>query len=355
VIWIGVDAHKRLHQALALSDQGEVLGERTIANDPQAWAGLLEWSRGLGPERIWAVEGAWYLGRGLAQHLARSGERVHEVSGRWTARRRRGMRRPGKSDRRDARAVVQLLREEADSLPRVYAEEDPIATVQLWSRRQAELTEDMTRLMNRLHTLLLFCDPEYQAKLPKLTAKAGIAALRAYVAPGAGELVRERERAVRQLAEQLTLLAEQDRELRRKLKRASEARFSPLTQIEGVGPIIACAIVAEVGRPRPGFGEARFAALGGVAPLEASSRRGPPSPESSGQPPIEHGAAPDRAHAGTHLSTCPGIPRSSSWPRSLRPRSAARAQAARRSSRLPRAPTVLRINRRGGRRMTALT
>ena len=271
MIWVGVDAHKRLHQALALSDHGEALGERTIANTPEAWAELLEWAKGLGPERIWAVEGAWYLGRGLAQHLARSGERVHEVSGRWTARRRRGMRRPGKSDRLDARAVVQLLREEADSLPRVYAEEDPIATVQLWSRLQAELTEDMTRLVNRLHNLLLFCDPGYETKLPRLTTTAGLEAVRAYVAPGQGELVRERERAVRQLAEQLTLLSEQDRELRRKLERASRARFSPLTQIEGVGPIIACAIVAEVGRPRPGFGEERFAALGGVAPLEASS------------------------------------------------------------------------------------
>jgi len=274
VIWIGVDAHQRLHQAIAVGAQGETLGERTITNDEASWVALLGWAQALGPQRIWAVEGAWYLGRGLAQYLARSGERVHEVSGRWTAQRRRGMRRPGKSDRLDARAVAQLLREEADTLPRVYAEEDPLAAVQLWSRLQAETTEDMTRLINRLHALLLFCEPAYQTRLPALTTKAGTQALRAYQAPGQGELARERERAVRALAEQLALLWTQDRELRSKLERASTARFSPLRRIEGVGPLIACGIVAETGRPRPGFREQHFAAGAGVAPLEASSAGG---------------------------------------------------------------------------------
>ena len=206
MIWIGVDAHKQVHLALALGREG-VQGERTIANTPAAWAALLDWARQW-PERIWAVEGAWYLGRGLAQYLAGQGERVHEVNGRWTARRRRGMRTPGKSDRLDARSVATLLREEADTLPRVYAEEDEQAAVTLWSHTQAELTKDLTRLINRLHDLLLQCDPQYKATLPDLTTKAAIAALKAYVAPGSGVLAREREAVVRATAAQLELLDE---------------------------------------------------------------------------------------------------------------------------------------------------
>jgi transposase len=269
VIWIGVDAHKQVHQALALGAEGPV-GERTIPNTPQAWAALLEWAQQW-PQRIWAVEGAWFLGRGLAQYLAGQGERVHEVNGRWTAARRRGMRSPGKSDRLDARSVATLLREEASTLPRVYADEDELAAVQLWSRTQAELTKDLTRLINRLHDLLLQCDPEYKATLPDLTTKKAIAALRTYTAPGSGVLAREREALIRATAAQLALLDEQDRELRRKLERVSKTRFSPLRQIEGIGPLIACAIVAEVGRPRVGFGEEQLAAPGGLCPLEASS------------------------------------------------------------------------------------
>ncbi len=269
MIWIGVDAHKRVHQAVAISDQG-IAGERTLPNTTAAWAELLAWA-GQWPERVWAVEGAWYLGRGVAQYLAAEGEQVHEVSGRLTAKRRTRAVRPGKSDRLDAHAVALLLREEAARLPRVLAQDDQTAAVQLWSRTQAELTKDMTRLINRLHDLLLLCDPEYAGRLPALKTKAAITALLQYQAPGPSAIAREREQVIRSTAAQLELLDRQDRELRRKLERASTARFSPLRQIEGIGPLIACGLVAELGRPRPGFGEEQLAAFSATAPLEASS------------------------------------------------------------------------------------
>ena len=269
MIWIGVDAHKRVHQAVAISERG-IEGERTLPNTTAAWAELIAWARQW-PERTWAVEGAWFLGRGLAQYLAAQGEQVHEVSGRLTATRRKRAVRQGKSDRLDAHAVALLLREEAARLPRVLAQDDEAAAVQLWSRTQAELTKDKTRLINRLHDLLLLCDPEYHATVPALTTKAGITALLRYQAPGGSILAREREQVIRSTVAQLELLDAQDRELKRKLERASRARFSPLRQIEGIGPLIACAIVAELGRPRPGFGEQQLAALAAVSPLEASS------------------------------------------------------------------------------------
>jgi transposase len=269
VIWIGVDAHKRLHQAVAISETG-ICGERTLPNTTAAWAELLRWARQW-PERIWAVEGAWFLGRGVAQYLAAEGEVVHEVSGRLTAKRRTRAVRQGKSDRLDAHAVALLLREEAARLPHVLAQDDETAAVQLWSRTQAELTKDMTRLVNRLHDLLLLCDPEYKLRVPALTTKAGIQALLRYIAPGVAALAREREAVIRATAAQLELLDRQDRELKRKLERASTARFSPLRQIEGIGPLIACGLVAELGRPRPRFGEEQLAALAAVSPLEASS------------------------------------------------------------------------------------
>ena len=220
MIWIGVDAHKRIHEAVALSESG-TQGERTISNTAADWAALLAWARQW-PQRIWAVEGAWYLGRGLAQYLAEHGERVHEVSGRLTARQRSHAVRRGKSDRLDAHAVASLLREEADRLPRVIVPDEETAQVQLWSRTQAEFTKDMTRLVNRLHDLLLLCDPEYARGLPDLTTKAAIEALAAYTAPGAGGLARERELVIRHTAAQLALLYEQDRALRAKLERAPD-------------------------------------------------------------------------------------------------------------------------------------
>ena len=106
------------------------------------------------------------------------------------------------------------LREEGESLPLVQAETVVSASLQLWSRLRDDVVLDMTRLRNRLHALLLLCDPEYKHVIRSLRSRIGIQAARAYTAPGTGQLDRVREQAVRQVAEQITLLMDQERELR---------------------------------------------------------------------------------------------------------------------------------------------
>ena len=174
MIWIGVDAHKRVHEAVALGWEG-VHSHRTVPNTPAGWASLRTWAN-TWPERIWAIEGSGALGRGLAPFLAERGERVPEVSPQWTAQRRRTRRTTGKSDRLDAQAVARLLREEAATLPVVLPEAEEAASVELWSRLREDVVADMTRLRNRLHALLLLCEPGYQRRLPKLTTQTGIRA-----------------------------------------------------------------------------------------------------------------------------------------------------------------------------------
>ena len=269
MLWIGIDAHKRIHQAVALSVDG-VLAQKVIANTAVGWTALIQWASAW-PERVWAVEGSGSLGRGVAQFLARNGERVHEINPRWTAQRRRGLRRPGKIDALDAQAVARLLREEGDSLPLVQAEDPLVASLQLWSRLREDLVLDMTRLRNRLHALLLLCDPEYRQVIRSLRSRRGVQAARTYTAPGTGQLERVREQAVRQVAEQIMLLMDQERELRASIEVGVREHFVPLLSIEGVQPIVAAGLIAELGMPRPGFGVPQIAALAGVAPIEASS------------------------------------------------------------------------------------
>jgi transposase len=95
---IGVDAHKRVHEAVALDADGREVGRRRVANRAAGWRELLAWATGLGPAgpRGWGIEGAWGDGRGPAQHLVAAGETVSEVSPRWTAEARKRARRPGK-------------------------------------------------------------------------------------------------------------------------------------------------------------------------------------------------------------------------------------------------------------------
>jgi hypothetical protein len=81
-------------------------------------------------------------------------------------------------------SVARLLREEGESLPLVQPETVATASLQLWSRLRDDLVLDMTRLRNRLHALLLLCDPEYKSVIRSLRSRIGIHAARAYTASG---------------------------------------------------------------------------------------------------------------------------------------------------------------------------
>ncbi len=173
MITIGVDAHKSVHQALALDDRGTVLGHWRGANTPADWERVLAWAGTLPGPRQWGIEGAWNYGRGLAQFLVAHQETVYEVNPRWTAERRRSARQPGKSDRLDAHAVAKLVRDEGSSLPRVAAEDETAVLDLLVTEREAALAE-ATRLRNQVHQLLLHVDPDYRMHLPSLTSAAGV-------------------------------------------------------------------------------------------------------------------------------------------------------------------------------------
>jgi transposase len=176
MVTIGVDAHKAVHQALALDDAGTVLDTWRGGNTPDHWQQLLTWATTVPAPRQWGIEGAWNYGRGLAQFLVSQGELVCEVNPRWTAGGRRRARKPGKNDRLDAHAVAKLVRDEGATLPRVAAEDETAVLDLLVTEREAALAE-ATRLRNQLHQLLLQVDPTYKAQLPSLTSKAGLCAV----------------------------------------------------------------------------------------------------------------------------------------------------------------------------------
>ncbi len=77
---IGVDAHKWVHQALALDETGAVLGSWRGANTPDRWQQFLAWAATLPGPQQWGIESAWNYGRGLAQFLVAQGETIFEVN-----------------------------------------------------------------------------------------------------------------------------------------------------------------------------------------------------------------------------------------------------------------------------------
>jgi len=266
-----MDAHKGVHVALALDEAGQELGQWQGPNSAGGWQAISEWAAPLGSRRRWGIEGAWGYGRNLAQHLVAAGETVYEVNSRWTAMGRRSARKPGKTDRLDARAVALLVRQEASALPRVNGEDDTAVLDLLTGEREAAIAESI-RLRNQIHALLSQTDPEYRAYMPNLKSQAALDSLESYTAVGSNRLQAERAAAIRRLALRLRLALSQAEELAQQIKDLARGRYSLLTDICGINLITAGTLAGILGPGHHRFAtDAQLAAYAGVAPLETSS------------------------------------------------------------------------------------
>jgi len=270
VITIGVDAHKRVHVALAVDEAGRELEHWRGPNSAAGWQDFMRWAAALGPERRVGIEGAWGNGRGLAQYLVELGVEVYEVNARWTAIGRRSARKSDKTDQLDARAVALFLHREGRDLPRV-APEDETAILSLLTNERESAIAEATRLRNQIHALLLQLDPQYQSDLPAMKSKAGLAKLLTYSASDEKAVSRERAGAVRRLAQRLQLALAQADELADRIRAEGRSRYAPLTRLCGVNALTAGMLAGLLGPGRRFMNDAALAAYAGVSPLEASS------------------------------------------------------------------------------------
>ena len=122
MIVLGADTHKRSHTIAAVSaTSGELLGEQTVLSGAKGAAGLLAWARGLGAERVWAIEDCRHVSGSLERFLIARGERVLRVHSTLMSASRREARGRGKSDGIDALAVARAaLREGLETLPAAH-------------------------------------------------------------------------------------------------------------------------------------------------------------------------------------------------------------------------------------------
>lgn len=270
MLTIGVDAHKRVHAAVAVDDGGREIGQWRGPNSVDGWQALAAWAQELGAPSRWGIEGARGYGRGLAQALVADGAEVYDINPRWTAAGRWRARRTDKNDRRDAQAIALLVWREASDLSRVAAD-DETAVLDLLVTERTDLVAGSTRLRNQLHHLLLQCDPEYATRVPSLRTQAGLRALESYAVVGADPLQQQRAGAVRRMAQRLRLLTEQARALAAQIRTLAAPRFAPLATICGIDLLTAGALAGILGPGRRFATDAQLAAYAGVAPREASS------------------------------------------------------------------------------------
>lgn len=262
---IGIDPHKALHAACAI-DRAEVeLSKLQVRTGPRQLSELLAWASPF-ECRTWAIESAGGLGYLLAQQLVAKGEHVVDVPATLSSRVRvLGSGRSNKNDANDARAVaIAALR--SPSLAAVRPE-DHVSVLRLLAKAQLDASHARSRACSRLHALVRELVPGGIRK--EIVVGQADTVLAAIVPETATQ--RQRLELAHETLDEIRLLDARLKRSKTRIAEAVKASGTTLTDIYGVGPIIAGLIIGYTGDVSRFATSGHFAAYNGTAPIEFSS------------------------------------------------------------------------------------
>lgn len=264
-VMIGIDPHKASHTAIAISERKDELGSLKIRATRNQVDQLRCWAADF-PVRTWAVEGAEGIGFLLAQQLVAAGESVVDVPATLAARTRvLGSKKSNKNDPNDALsvAITALRNRDLRKVDAVGSSE----VLRLLAKRNTDIGDQRSRLVCRLHSLLVELAP---GGFGKEIYASQVDTFLATVNPSTpAEKVRF-ELAV-EILDDVRRLDEQLKASHRKIRETVKASGTTLTDLFGVGPILAAAMIGYTGDIRRFANRDHYAAYTGTAPVEFSS------------------------------------------------------------------------------------
>jgi transposase len=265
VFIIGIDPHKGSHTAAVIDRDEQLVGEVSVIADRRQRDRLLRWAAPFEP-RLWAVEGATGVGALLAQQLVEAGETVVDVPAVLSARARLlDSGRNDKTDSHDARsaAIVALRHRNLRSVEL----EDHRQVLRLLARRHHQLTAGRTRAICRLHAVL--CEMIAGGLSKNLSAKRAADELRK-LRP-CDEVGTERKRIAAEFLDEVRRIDRSLVELDARIRSAVKVSNTSVTDVFGVGPIVACYLIGHSGDIARFPTAGHYARYNATAPIEASS------------------------------------------------------------------------------------
>jgi transposase len=215
---------------------------------------------------VWAIEGADGMGYLLAQQLVATGEHVVNVPATLAARTRvLGTGRSNKTDPNDALSVAVTALRTRDLRPvRAVGHSE---VLRLLAKRNTDIGNHRTRLVSRMHALLLELAAGGIAK--EINASDVDRFLTEIDPSTPAEQVRY-DLAV-ELLDDIRRLDDQLKASHQRIRVAVAASGTTLTDLFGVGPILAAMLIGHAGDITRFGNRDRFAAYNGTAPVEFSS------------------------------------------------------------------------------------
>jgi transposase len=262
---IGVDPHKASHTAVAIDGAEDELSSVKVRATRRQVEQLVSWAEPF-EKRTWAIESAAGLGYLLAQQLVARGEEVLDVPATLASRVRvLATGHSNKNDPNDARSVA-IAAFRAPNLRSVEAA-NHCEVLRLLAKRNRDLGSHRTRVICRLHALLAELAP---GGIAKELYVSDAERLMAKITP---ETPAEQVRydLALELLDDIRRLDAQTKESHRRIRIALKASGTSLTDVYGVGPIIAAQIIGHAGDVGRFANRDVFASYNGTAPTEWSS------------------------------------------------------------------------------------
>lgn len=265
-VMISVDPHKASNTAAVMDPLTKVvIASQRFANTQAGYRQLQDFS-GRWEKRRWAVEGCHGAGRSLSQRLVADGEFVLDVPAKLAARVRVYSQGHGrKTDVDDAISIgLAALNSSGVSAVRI---DDSLVSLRLLSDRRDELGALRTQAVCRFHRLLAELTPggtyrglkasRAQQLLDKLRPDDPVGQVRLQLAEQHLDDIRALDAKMKTVREQISELV--------------DGTGTHLTDLYGIGPVIAGRILAEVATIDRFPSKDHFASYNGTAPIDASS------------------------------------------------------------------------------------
>ncbi|GGT40840.1 IS110 family transposase [Streptomyces chromofuscus] len=309
-IWAGIDAGRTHHHCVVIDDTGKRLLSRRVANDETELLKLLADVLALGDEVTWGIDLADGGAALLIDLLLNHGQHTLYIPGRAVSRASEGYWGEGKTDAKDAAIIADQARIRRDLQP-VRPGDELVAEIKVHTGHRRDLTDDRTRVINRLHNHLTSIFPALDRALD-LTNAGPLILLTGYQTPaairrtGARRLetwLRNRKvRSAAELAEKALAAAESQhtsvtgekptaqlvhtlaKEVMRlneqiaEIDKLIEARFREhkhakvIVSMPGIGPLLGAEFLAATGGDMMAFESPdRLAGFAGVAPAPRDS------------------------------------------------------------------------------------
>ena len=241
-VMIGIDPHKASHTAVALDGAEDQLSSVKVRATSRQVDQLINWAECF-EKRTWAIESAGGLGYLLAQQLVARGEEVLDVPATLASRIRvLATERSNKNDPNDAHSIaIAALRS-----PRLRSVEpaDHAEVLRLLAKRNHDIGAQRTRTICRLHSLLAELAP---GGIAKELYVSDAEALLSHLSPQT-PAQQMRFDLVLELLDDVRRLDAQTKESHRRIKIAVKASGTSVTNLYGVGPILACWVDRLLGR-----------------------------------------------------------------------------------------------------------